>query len=222
MRRFLILALAVLVLLPAADVFAKKAKDEATDEPKALMSDATLSGLAFRLIGPSYNSGRVTDFAVQPDRPQTFYVATASGGLWKTVNNGTTWNPIFDSEGSYAIGCVTMDPTNTNTIWVGTGENNSQRSVAFGDGVYRSDDGGQSWTNVGLKDSEHIGAIVIDPRDTDVVYVAAQGRPPTAVRAGSGSCTSPTTPGSTRSSWTRATPTCSMPRPISGDVTSGP
>jgi len=175
MRRFLILALAVLVLLPAADVFAKKAKDEATDEPKALMSDATLSGLAFRLIGPSYNSGRVTDFAVQPDRPQTFYVATASGGLWKTVNNGTTWNPIFDSEGSYAIGCVTMDPTNTNTIWVGTGENNSQRSVAFGDGVYRSDDGGQSWTNVGLKDSEHIGAIVIDPRDTDVVYVAAQG-----------------------------------------------
>jgi photosystem II stability/assembly factor-like uncharacterized protein len=175
MRRFLVLALAILVLVPATDVFAKKAKDDADDEPKALMSDTTLSGLKFRLIGPAYNSGRITDFAVQPDRTQTIYVATASGGLWKTVNNGTTWDPIFDSEGSYSIGSLAMDPGNSNTIWVGTGENNSQRSVAFGDGVYRSDDGGKSWDNVGLKDSEHIGDIVIDPRDTKVVYVAAQG-----------------------------------------------
>ncbi len=175
MRRFLVLALAVLVLLPAADVFAKKAKDTAADEPKALMSDTTLSGLEFRLIGPAYNSGRVVDFAVQPDKTQVIYAATASGGIWKTVNNGTTWKPIFDSEGSYSIGCLAMDPTNYNTIWVGTGENNSQRSVAFGDGVYRSDDGGNSWKNMGLKNSEHIGDIVIDPRDSKVVYVAAQG-----------------------------------------------
>ena len=139
------------------------------------MSDATLSGLEFRPIGPSYNSGRVVDFAVQPDKTQVIYVATASGGIWKTVNNGTTWSPVFDSEGSYSIGCLAMDPTNSNAIWVGTGENNSQRSVAFGDGVYRSDDGGKSWTNMGLKESEHIGDIVIDPRDTNVVYVAAQG-----------------------------------------------
>jgi photosystem II stability/assembly factor-like uncharacterized protein len=175
MRRILVLALAVLVILPAVDAFAKKAKDEAADEPKALMSDATLAGLEFRLIGPAYNSGRVTDFAVQPDKTQVIFVATASGGIWKTVNNGTTWSPIFDSEGSYSIGCLALDPGNYNTIWVGTGENNSQRSVAFGDGVYRSDDGGASWTNLGLKESEHIGDIVIDPRDTRVVYVAAQG-----------------------------------------------
>ena len=175
MRRILVLTLAVLVLLPAVDVFAKKAKDEAADEPKALMSDKTLSGLEFRLIGPSYNSGRIVDFAVQPDKTQIIYVATASGGIWKTVNNGTTWKPIFDSEDSYSIGCLAMDPTNSNIIWVGTGENNSQRSVAFGDGVYRTDDGGKSWTNMGLKESEHIGDIVIDPRDTNVVYVAAQG-----------------------------------------------
>jgi len=175
MRRIAILVLVALVLLPAADVLAKKAKTEAADEPTALMSDATLSGLAFRSIGPAYNSGRVTDFAVQPDHTQTIYVGTASGGVWKTVNNGTTWTPIFDSEGSYSIGCLAMDPSNFNTIWVGTGENNSQRSVAFGDGVYRSDDGGASWTNVGLETSEHIGGIAIDPRDTDVVYVAAQG-----------------------------------------------
>jgi len=175
MRRILVLTLAVLVLLPAADVFAKKTKDEAVDEPKALMSDATLSGLSFRLIGPSYNSGRIVDFAIQPDKTQVIYAATASGGIWKTVNNGTTWSPIFDSEASYSIGCLAMDPTNYKKIWAGTGENNSQRSVAFGDGVYLTEDGGKSWTNMGLKDSEHIGDIIIDPRDTNVVYVAAQG-----------------------------------------------
>jgi photosystem II stability/assembly factor-like uncharacterized protein len=175
MRRFLVLALAILVLVPATDVLAKKSKTDVDDEQTSPFSAKTLSGLEFRLIGPAYNSGRITDFAVQPDRTQTIYVATASGGLWKTVNNGTTWTPIFDKEGSYSIGCLAMDPTNPNTIWVGTGENNSQRSVAFGDGVYRSDDGGQNWTNTGLESSEHIGDIVIDPRDTNVVYVAAQG-----------------------------------------------
>jgi len=176
MRRTTLLALAVLIIaLPATEVLAKKAKTETADEPEALLSAKTLAGLKFRSIGPAYNSGRITDFAVRPDRPQTFYVATASGGLWKTVNNGTTWKPIFDAEGSYSIGCLAMDPGNPNVIWVGTGENNSQRSVAFGDGVYRSADGGASWKNMGLKASEHIGRIVIDPRDTNVVYVAAQG-----------------------------------------------
>ena len=175
MRRTLVVALALLILLPAVDVLAKKATTDDDEQSSALMSEKTLSGLEFRLIGPAINSGRITDFAVQPDRTQTIYVATASGGLWKTVNNGTTWEPIFDSEGSYSIGCLALDPNNSSTIWVGTGENNSQRSVAFGDGVYRSDDGGQSWTNVGLEQSEHIGDIVIDPRDSNVVYVAAQG-----------------------------------------------
>ncbi len=99
----------------------------------------------------------------------------ASGGVWKTTNAGTTWTPVFDDEGSYSIGCVVLDPKNPNTVWVGTGENNSQRSVGYGDGVYKSIDGGRTWKNVGLKNSEHIGKILIDPRDSNIVYVAAQG-----------------------------------------------
>jgi photosystem II stability/assembly factor-like uncharacterized protein len=102
-------------------------------------------------------------------------VAVGSGGVWRTTNSGATFTPVFDAQGSYSIGCVTIDPKNPLVVWVGTGENNSQRSVGFGDGVYRSNDGGTSWENVGLKKSEHIGKIVIDPRDSNVVYVAAQG-----------------------------------------------
>ena len=102
-------------------------------------------------------------------------MAVASGGVWKTTNAGTTWTPIFDNEGSYSIGCVALDPKNPQVVWVGTGENNSQRSVGYGDGVYRSDDGGKIWKNVGLKSSEHIARILIDPRNSNVVYVAAQG-----------------------------------------------
>jgi photosystem II stability/assembly factor-like uncharacterized protein len=102
-------------------------------------------------------------------------VASASGGVWKTTNAGTTYEPIFDGEGSYSIGCVVLDPSNPNTVWVGTGENNNQRSVAYGDGVYRSTDGGKSWSNMGLKNSEHIAKIIVDPRNPDVVFVAAQG-----------------------------------------------
>ncbi len=163
-----------LVALPAT---AKKKADAVpdTDEEKKAMSAATFAGLEWRNIGPAYNSGRVVDFAVVPEAHNIIYAATASGGLWKTVNAGTTWEPIFDKEKSYSIGCVTLDPSNPNVVWVGTGENNSQRSVAFGDGVYKSLDGGQNWENVGLGESEHIGMIVIDPRDTNVVYVAAQG-----------------------------------------------
>jgi photosystem II stability/assembly factor-like uncharacterized protein len=112
---------------------------------------------------------------VHPGDRSHYYVAAASGGVWKTTNAGTTWTPIFDGEGSYSIGTVVLDPKNPNVVWVGTGENNSQRSVGYGDGVYRSDDGGRSWKNMGLKTSEHIGRIVIDPRNSNMVYVAAQG-----------------------------------------------
>ena len=144
-----------------------------TDTP--VLNGELLSGLKFRGLGPAFTSGRVIDFAVHPARRSTYYVAVASGGLWKTTNAGVTFTPVFDNEGSYSIGCVTLDPRNPNTVWVGTGENNSQRSVSFGDGVYRSRDGGQSWENLGLRDSEHIGMIRVDPRDSNVVYVAAQG-----------------------------------------------
>src|SRR6056297_264174 len=138
-------------------------------------ASTVFSGLAVRNIGPAVTSGRISDFAMHPDGWQTFYAAVASGGLWKTTNGGITWAPIFDDQGSYSIGVVELDPNDPDTVWVGTGENNAQRSVAFGDGVYRSDDGGRSWTNTGLETSEHIGSIVIDPRDSDVVFVAAHG-----------------------------------------------
>ncbi len=148
--------------------------DEDTDD-QPVMSAPTFAGLKFRAVGPALMSGRIADFAVNPDRPAEYYVAVCSGGVWKTVNNGVTYTPVFDGEGSYSIGCVTLDPNDHNVVWVGTGENNSQRSVSFGDGVYKSIDGGQSWTNMGLEESEHIGMIAIDPRDSDTVFVAAQG-----------------------------------------------
>ncbi|MGI8788851.1 MAG: WD40/YVTN/BNR-like repeat-containing protein [Pyrinomonadaceae bacterium] len=149
---------------------------EASPTPKPEpLSTTTFNGLKFRSIGPAVTSGRVTMFAVDPNDRKKYYVAVASGGVWKTVNAGTTWTPVFENESSYSIGAIALDPKNPSTVWVGTGEYNSQRSVGYGDGVYRSDDGGKSWKNVGLKTSEHIGRIAIDPRDSNVVYVAAQG-----------------------------------------------
>ncbi|MBX9625162.1 MAG: hypothetical protein K2X82_15250 [Gemmataceae bacterium] len=164
----MILALAV-AQPPDPPKDAPKGKDKKEDK------GLPLAALKPRLVGPAVTSGRVVGFAVHPDDRSHYYVAVASGGVWKTTNAGTTWTPVFDNEGSYSIGVVVLDPNNPNTVWVGTGENNSQRSVAYGDGVYKSTDGGRSWTNVGLKGSEHIGKIVIDPRDSDTVYVAAQG-----------------------------------------------
>lgn len=120
-------------------------------------------------------SGRVGDIAVDPVKHSTWYVAAASGGVWKTTNSGTTWSPIFDGYGSYSIGCVVVDPGNHLVVWVGTGENNSQRSVGYGDGLYKSIDGGASFSKVGLERSEHIAKVLIDPRDSNVVYVAVQG-----------------------------------------------
>jgi photosystem II stability/assembly factor-like uncharacterized protein len=137
--------------------------------------DAAFNGLTLRGIGPAIMSGRVIDIAVDPVKRSTWYVAAGSGGVWKTTNSGTTWTPIFDSAKSYSIGCVAVDPRDHLVVWVGTGENNSQRSVGYGDGLYKSIDGGASFQRVGLERSEHIGKIVIDPRDSSVVYVAAQG-----------------------------------------------
>jgi len=137
---------------------------------------ASLVGsLRFRSIGPALTSGRISDVAVDPTNKKIWYVATAAGGVWKSVNAGLSFTPIFDGEGSFSTGAITIDPKNPNVIWVGSGENNAQRVVAYGDGVYKSIDGGRSWKNVGLKESEHIGRILIDPRNSDVVYVASQG-----------------------------------------------
>ena len=134
-----------------------------------------LAAIPLRHIGPAITSGRISDFAFYPGENQKFLVGVSSGNMFRTENNGISWDPIFENEGSYAIGVVEIDPNDTKTIWVGTGENNAQRSVAYGDGVYRSIDGGKTWKNVGLKDSGHISQIWINPDDSDEVLVAAQG-----------------------------------------------
>ncbi len=152
----------------------KPASAAAKPEAKDPMSAATFSGLDLRNIGPAVTSGRIIDLAVEPGKPHVYYVATV-GGVWKTTTNGTSWTPVFDGEGSFSIGCITIDPNDPLVVWVGSGENNSQRSVSYGDGVYKSIDGGRTWTNMGLKTSMHIARIVVDPRDSKVVYVAAMG-----------------------------------------------
>ncbi len=134
-----------------------------------------LAGIPLRHIGPAINSGRIADFAFHPTHPEIFYAAVASGHLWKTTNNTITWEPLFENEASYSLGVVELAPSDPKIVWVGTGENNSQRSVAFGDGVYKSIDAGATWTHMGLKDSGHISQIWIDPDDADHVLVAAQG-----------------------------------------------
>jgi len=141
----------------------------------ARLTNTLASGLKLRSIGPALTSGRVADIAVHPTDKTIWYVGAAAGGVWKTTNAGISFAPVFDAEGSFSIGAVTIDPRNPSVVWVGTGENNIQRVVAYGDGIYKSVDGGKSWTNMGLKESEHIGRIVVDPRNSDIVYVAAQG-----------------------------------------------
>jgi photosystem II stability/assembly factor-like uncharacterized protein len=176
MKRWAAVILVLSMTASNAALGARKKGEEAEKKaPESPLNAELLSGLTLREIGPAIASGRISDIAVDPDRTSTWYVAVASGGVWKTVNAGNTWQSIFDDQTSYSIGCVTLDPNDSRVVWVGTGENNSQRSVSYGDGVYKSIDGGKTWAHMGLRESEHIGRIVVDPRDSDVVYVAAQG-----------------------------------------------
>jgi len=168
------LLIVLLLTLPCPALLRGQDSDEPED-PAPGLNSSSLSGLKFRSIGPALMSGRIIDIAVDPVDRSTWYVGAASGGVWKTENAGTTFKPIFDGYGSYSIGCVTIDPHNRHTIWVGTGENNSQRSVGYGDGLYKSIDGGRSFKRVGLEASEHIAKIIVHPDDSDTVYVAAQG-----------------------------------------------
>ncbi|MBV7335172.1 glycosyl hydrolase [Chloroflexi bacterium TSY] len=151
------------------------ANDEPEQSPEQKAISKAVAGLKLRSIGPALMGGRIADIAVHPTKRSTWYVAVGSGGVWKTTNAGTTWQPIFDEQSSYSIGCVTLDPSNPDIVWVGTGENASGRHVGWGDGVYRSLNGGTSWQRMGLETSEHIGNILVDPRDGNVVYVAAEG-----------------------------------------------
>jgi photosystem II stability/assembly factor-like uncharacterized protein len=159
--------LLVWLAVPAADLAAQKAD--------ARLGETSYDALRFRNIGPAINGGRIADIAIHPDDGSVWYVAVGSGGVWKTENAGTTWQPIFDSQSSYSIGSIVLDPSNPATVWVGTGENIGGRHVGFGDGVYKSTDGGTTWNNMGLSASEHISTMLVHPDDSDVVWVSAQG-----------------------------------------------
>ncbi len=168
----LTLALATpLLAKPAHKAAQKPAAASEKSDPRADL----WSGLELRSIGPALTSGRIIDVAVDPSDSTHWIVASAAGGLWSTTNAGETFTPTFEHEGAFSIGCVTFAPSDPMIVWAGTGENNAQRVVAYGDGVYKSIDGGKTWTNMGLGDSQHIGKILVDPRDPDVVWVAAQG-----------------------------------------------
>ncbi|MFN6201343.1 MAG: WD40/YVTN/BNR-like repeat-containing protein, partial [Acidobacteriota bacterium] len=163
MRRRSIL-LSLMILLAAASMVMRQVEPaEAQERPAEKAADplstGTFNGLRLRSIGPAVTGGRVVDFAVDPQDSARYFVAVASGGVWKTINNGTTWTPVFDNYGSYSIGALALDQRDPAVLWVGTGELNSQRSVGYGDGLYKSEDGGKSFRKVGLEKSEHIGRI---------------------------------------------------------------
>jgi photosystem II stability/assembly factor-like uncharacterized protein len=170
MKKLLKAAVAVSLALSSSTVFAEKPNDD-----KPIFSSSTFKAMELRNIGPAYMSGRIADIAIDQNNPSTWYTAVGSGGVWKTTNAGNTWTPIFDKQAVYSIGDVTIAPSNSNIIWVGTGENNGGRHISFGDGVYKSVDGGQTWNNVGLEKSEHISDIIIHPTNPDIVWVSAQG-----------------------------------------------
>ncbi len=173
MKRFFLLLLALgLFVFQGTPAHAQRKKNKAPDAAK---QELPLQAFKFRNIGPAFLSGRIADIALHPENDNVWYVAVGSGGVWKTVNAGTTWTPLFDQQSSYSTGCITLDPSNPSTVWVGSGEDVGGRHVAYGDGVYRSKDGGATWENLGLKGTEHIARIVVHPDNSDVVWVAAQG-----------------------------------------------
>ena len=165
--RYINLIFTILTLFGVSEVFSQK--------KEKTIETSLFDNFQVRNIGPAKVSGRITKVIKDYSNTSTWYVSTASGNVWKTKNSGTTWIPIFENYGSYSIGTITMDPKNPNILWLGTGENNSQRSVGFGDGIYKSIDGGNSWVNMGLKTSEHIAKIIVDPKNSENIFVAAQG-----------------------------------------------
>jgi len=145
------------------------------EEDSSPLASSTFEAFSLRNIGPAFMSGRIADIIIVPDDPATWYVAVGSGGVWKTENAGTTWTSLFDGQGSYSIGALAADPSEPNRIWVGTGENHGGRHNGFGDGIYKSDDGGASWEKKGLEASEHISKIIVHPDDPNTIWVASQG-----------------------------------------------
>ncbi|HXG90665.1 MAG TPA: hypothetical protein VNJ02_20285 [Vicinamibacterales bacterium] len=164
------------LLLVTVVTLSETAGGQAVPQPPAAAATDPFAGLQFRNIGPASMGGRVDDLAVLESNPAVFYVGTATGGLWKTMNNGTTWEVLFDDlDDAVSIGDIAMAPNDANLVWVGTGENNNRQSGSWGNGVYKSTDGGQTFKHMGLRDSKHIARIIVDPIDHQVVYVAALG-----------------------------------------------
>ena len=176
MKQHITLKSLLLLLVFFCSITFTEAKSKKKTTPKEPPLKASVfNGMKWRGIGPAFTSGRIADFAVDPSDPSHFYVAAAAGGVWVTHNDGTTFKPLFDHEGAYSMGCIAMDPNNHHVIWVGTGENNSQRALGYGNGVWKSTNDGKTWKNMGLKDSRQIGKILIDPKNSNIVYVAAIG-----------------------------------------------
>ena len=172
MKRILTISLCLILVLSSGNTNAQRKKNKTA---KPATQELSLEGFRFRNIGPAFLSGRIADIVFHPENENIWYVAVGSGGVWKTENAGTTWTPLFDQQSSYSTGCITLDPQNPATVWVGTGENVGGRHVAYGDGIYRSTDAGKSWKNLGLKKTEHISKIIVHPDNSNVVWVAAQG-----------------------------------------------
>ncbi len=169
--RYILMIILLFTFLPG--IAGRKDKKEKTNT--TLIKNSLFSGLKFRSIGPAFKSGRIADIAIHPKNPDIWYVAAGSGGVWKTVNSGITWRPVFDNQKVFSIGCITVDSSNPHIVWVGTGENVGGRHVGWGDGIYKSTDDGKTWKNMGLKHSEHISKIIVHPGNSDIVWVAAQG-----------------------------------------------
>jgi len=176
MLRGAVLLLLLSMATPASTMAAVAKADSANKSPAAhTLANTSLDGLAFRSIGPAVTGGRVIGIAVNPRDHSEYFVASGHGSLWKTTNAGVTFTPVFDGQSSFSIGAVTLDPSDPHVVWVGTGENNAQSYVVPGDGVYKSEDGGKTWANQGLKESQQIGAIVVHPQHPNIVWVAAYG-----------------------------------------------
>ena len=171
MKKIYIILLTLIFLLPIQG----NAQKKRNKQNKTKTEKVSLNAFKLRNVGPAFLSGRISDIAIHPEDESTWYVTAASGGVWKTENAGNTWNPIFDKQTSYSIGCVAIDPSNNSTIWIGTGENVGGRHMGYGDGIYKSSDAGKTWKNMGLKSSEHISEIIVHPSDSDVIWVAVQG-----------------------------------------------
>ncbi len=172
---FLMAVISAMTVQALAQATSAEERMESWEHHQRLKAESPFKDLRWRAVGPELQGGRIEAIACHPDEPFTIYLGPGAGNLWKSVNNGTTWEPIFENESTFAIGCIAIAPSDPNIVWVGTGEVLMARSSYSGTGIFKSMDGGKTWRNMGLHDSHHIPRILIDPKDPDIVYAAALG-----------------------------------------------